>query len=95
MRSMNVLKSMPPAEPIMMFGGSPTSVPTPPVSDSSAAASRYGTGEIFWAFAIRMMSGPKMTTVVTLSSNSDSTVTAVPSSTSMRKSCPLLSSASL
>ena len=40
MRITNVLKSMSAAEPIMMFGGSPTSVPMPPVSDRSAAASR-------------------------------------------------------
>ncbi len=75
---------MPLADPIIRLGGSPTSVATPPVSDSSAAASRNGIGVTFMARAIRMISGPKITTVVTLSSSSDSTVTAVPSSASIR-----------
>ncbi len=70
---------MPLAEPIIRFGGSPTSVATPPVSDSRAAASRNGMGLIPSERAMKMISGPKITTVVTLSSNNDSTVTALPS----------------
>ena len=39
-----VLKSIPKAEPIIRLSGSPTSVATPPVSESSAAASRKVSG---------------------------------------------------
>ena len=77
----------------MMFGGSPTSVATPPVSDNSAAANKKGIAVMRMAWQIRMMSGPKMTTVVTLSSNSDSTVTSVPISASSRNRRPALKSA--
>ena len=75
------MKSIPLAEPIIRFGGSPTSVATPPVSDSRAAARRNGIGVTFIDRAMSMINGPKMTTVVTLSSKSDRTVTADPSST--------------
>ena len=36
------INAMSKAEPIIKFGGSPTNVATPPVSESSAAAIRYG-----------------------------------------------------
>ena len=85
-----VLKSMPLAEPIIRLGGSPTRVATPPVSDSKAAASRNGMGVTFIARAIRMIRGPKITTVVTLSSSRESTVTAVPSSAINMNCLPLL-----
>lgn len=45
------------------------------------------------AWQIRMMSGPKITTVVTLSSSSDRTVTRVPIMTSSRNNLPRLRSA--
>ena len=88
-----VLKSMPAAEPIIRLGGSPTKVATPPVSDNNAAASRNGIGLTLMVRQIRMISGPKITTVVTLSSNSESTVTSVPSMAIRKNSRPLLKSA--
>jgi hypothetical protein len=60
----------------MMFGGSPTRVEAPPMFDSMASAIRNGAGFRFSMRVISTVSGAKMMTVVTLSRNIDSTLTA-------------------
>ena len=54
---------MPAADPIIKFGGSPTSGATPPVSDNKAAASKNGIGFTLSAWHIRTIKGPNITTV--------------------------------
>jgi len=74
----NVTKSMSAALPIMMFGGSPTSVATPPMFDSMASAIRNGAGFSWSRRVTSMVSGAKMITVVTLSRIMLSTLIATP-----------------
>ena len=86
--SRNGINAMSFADPIIRFGGSPTRVATPPVSDKSAAAIRYGIGVTFIFWQMSTINGPKITTVVTLSSKREIKVTAVPIIASMRNCRP-------
>ena len=60
----NSMKSNPVALPIIILGGSPISVPVPPMFDASAWVIRYGTGSTFSMLVIVSV----ISTVVTLSS---------------------------
>ncbi len=72
------VKLRPAAEPIRTLGGSPTSVATPPMLDSSATAINSGSGVSPRISAMRMVMGTIRTTVVTLSRNMDRTTVAPP-----------------
>ena len=72
------LKLKPAAEPMMMFGGSPTRVATPPMSDSKASAISKGITRMPRVSAMRIVTGAIRTIVVTLSRNIESTVVVVP-----------------
>ena len=87
------MKSMLKAEPIIKFGGSPTNVATPPVSDRSAAAKRNGIALTRRDWQIRIINGPNMTTVVTLSKSKDNPVTKLPINARSKNKRPLLKSA--
>ena len=66
------------AEPIMILGGSPTRVATPPVLESKASEIRKGMGDIPRISAIKIETGAISTKVVTLSRNMDNTVVIPP-----------------
>jgi hypothetical protein len=74
--------------PMMMFGGSPMSVAAPPMFEASTSAIRYGTGENPSRAHIRMVTGATSITVVTLSSNAETTPVTRINSTSIRYGRP-------
>ena len=61
------LKENPAAEPMMILGGSPTNVATPPILERTASPKRKGTGFTPRTSAIETVTGATITTVVTLS----------------------------
>jgi len=78
------------ALPIITLGGSPTSVATPPVSESRASAISRGVALMRVTLAIRMVMGAMMTTVVTLSRMKETSVVTVPSATTSSHGFPLV-----
>ncbi len=71
-----------------MFGGSPTSVATPPTLESMASAISSGAAGMRSTRAMTRVAGAMTTTVVTLSRNIDSTVVTAPSMRNTRKGRP-------
>lgn len=69
----NSPKPRPAADPMRMFGGSPTSVAAPPILDARISLMRYGIGETPRTPAMYRVTGAMSTTVVTLSRNADRT----------------------
>src|SRR6266511_614346 len=79
-----------PADPIIMFGGSPISVAVPPAFDASACASMKGIGETLNILNTAMVTGTIRRTVVTLSMNIDTTAVNVHSVSNNFHKLPLL-----
>ena len=71
MKSMNVSSST--TVPMMMFGGSPTSVAVPPMFEASTSTMRKGIGSSSSIWAMTSVTGNIRSTVVTLSRKADST----------------------
>lgn len=76
MWSRKSLKERPAREPMMMLGGSPISVAAPPMLHAITSAIRYGTTGRPSLLQTRMVTGAISRTVVTLSSQGDSTAVA-------------------
>ena len=69
----------PAAEPMMIFGGSQTSVATPQIFDKIASANKKGIGLTFNILAMIIVTGAIRTMVVTLSSIIERTAVRSPS----------------
>ena len=82
------LKLSPEAEPMMMLGGSPMSVATPPMLENSASESRNGAGLTSNISQRTMVTGAITTTVVTLSRNAETTAVTAPRNSSRRNELP-------
>jgi len=65
--TMNVVKSIPAALPIRMFGGSPMRVAVPPMLQASISAMRNGSGFSRSCSVTKRVTGTTSTTIVTLS----------------------------
>jgi hypothetical protein len=79
--TMKSLNENPAADPMIILGGSPTSVATPPTSERIASAMRSGIGEMASLSATRIVTGAMRTIVVTLSRNIETNVVTVPKAT--------------
>ena len=86
--AMKVRKSISAALPIKIFGGSPTRVAMPPISDARISAMRKGTGLTLRLEATNNVTGATSTTMVTLSRNAEVTAVTKERITNMRKGSP-------
>ncbi len=84
------LKEKPAADPTMMFGGSPMSVPVPPILERSASDMMIGVGLILSISAIMIVMGTMSITVVTLSSTIERMAVMAPSATIKRQGLPFV-----
>ena len=86
----NALNVKSAAEPIMMFGGSPTKVAVPPTFESIASTRRIGVALIESMRAIIIVIGTIKMIVVTLSRIIESTAVSVPSANISNHGLPLV-----
>ena len=82
------MNDRPVAPAIMMFGGSPISVPAPPMLHAMTSIRISGIGSMSSASASRNVIGTMSRMVVRLSRNADSTTVAVESATTRTNERP-------